>query len=183
MKVKNLIQIGFWVFVILLIIVFISGVADAQKQNTKEEFETYRQDTLEFLDEHAKEDVNCLLLQLRPTVQFMSFLFSDSKGAFRMWVYPEFKAYDNIHPARVFVDIGTKFNKQSARRDILHEALHLTVNKKGEYICGPDRPRGPLSTSIIPVCGLFGKPVYDSYGITKALEEHLKEYDFWKDNQ
>jgi len=128
-------------------------------------FEQRKQLTLVMLrDFHT----DCILASTIPTIEEFTFGFAERDKSIQAWVYPNV----NGTPTMWFntrIDWSENFTIVA----IVHEALHWTKDKNGNFICGPDRYRQKESPWRIPVCSPFGKKVYDTEELTKEVARHL----------
>jgi len=121
------------------------------------------------LERHLLENPKC---ELSPTLDTLRKL----RIHFSFMVDPSIRAY--VLPNKeeqfpiVFINFNWKWDERQASVVLIHEATHLTLTKKGRWMCGPDL-RERLDPA--PSCRLFGKIQVNSDDLDRDLEEHLEK--------
>lgn len=153
MKTKTIVK------VIVLALLFLGIFSclppmDGKERNTKtvtEEFEIYRQESLQHLRD------GCELDFLIPFVEEMVFEFRKLHSTKRE-VTTGWSGEGNL----VVVNSNFRWKAKSAKRFILHEALHKAK------VCGDD-----INPSKTPICYVLGSPCHHSSDISRVIERHL----------
>lgn len=167
MKVHEIIVIILALIAIVLIVPYIVGHSqNVVSYETMEAFKIHKQSTLKLLREHHTD---CILARTIPTIEQAQYGFAVRKKNIQAWVYPTKKA---VLPV-IWINSTLEWSEDEAIIATVHEALHLTLDKDGEFICGPDRYIRRVGGSKIPVCRPFGEEVYDSEGLRNAVALHL----------
>ncbi len=180
MKKETLSKIVLAAILIMLLPLFMAVVFGQQSTTKAKKLHDFarkqKQDTIEMLEHHFKSHSNCEIKVVMPILRLMVFSVSDvDHGGIVAWTFPdEQEEYSENNPPRIF--LWSEYNWHPRDFDVvaIHEAFHLTKNKKGKYTCGPDRVK-----TLAPVCMLFGVKVYFTKEINAVITYHLESYRAW----
>lgn len=154
---------------ILALIWIIPAIVNGQNvvsYKMMKDFDGYKQSTLQLLRE---KHTDCILAKTIPVIEQSFFGFSKRKASIEAWSWPD-KKYER---PTFWFNTAKNWTEDEAIVAIVHESLHNTKDRDGNFICGPDRYIRKVGESKIPVCRLFGEEVYISLQLKNAIALHL----------
>lgn len=164
--IKLAIVIILGLLAIILIVPHLVNGQNIVSYQTMKEFDGYKQATLTLLKEHHTD---CILARTIPVIEKAQYGFAKRKKNIQAWVNPTKDAQLPI----IWINSVLEWSEDEAIVATVHEALHLALDKDGNFICGPDRYIRRVGYSKIPVCRPFGDEVYDSEQLKNAVALHL----------
>lgn len=171
-------KVGLWIVIILGILAIIFIVPEIVKESHQQtvvshktmlDFEVYRTKSLSDINSHLADGHKCIYQDAVPILEKALIGFAPRNKKIKAWVNQNKKAVKPI----LWFNSNLEWCEEDAEEAIRHEILHLIQNKKGEFICGPDRYTRKVGESKIPVCRPFGDEVYDSEQLTNAIARHF----------
>jgi hypothetical protein len=128
--------------------------SDLQAKVKLNKLDQYRDDALMLLLKHRARHPDCVLNNLY-----------DLTGSVKIeWFEGDRYSSALFYNGIIHINKNYYRSREDASITIIHEVVHAYG------ICGDDTVK-----RTIPICTLFGKPVYYSPDITILLKEHLKE--------